>query len=72
MKTFPALLALCAWNLPVPGEFAAQKPVTRSFDVFVDLRLNKQLSEQSWGWWFKTLMRPLWRHCNAKDIFLKL
>ena len=32
---------------PVPGEFPAQRPVTRSFDVFFDLRLNKQLSKQS-------------------------
>ena len=29
-----------------PGEFPAQRPVTRSFDVFFDLRLNKQLSKQ--------------------------
>ena len=28
------------------GEFPAQRPVTRSFDVFFDLRLNKQLSKQ--------------------------
>ena len=34
METFPALLAICAWNSPVPGEFPAQRPVTRSFDVF--------------------------------------
>ena len=39
-----ALLALCAWNSPVPGEFPAQRPVTRSFGVFFDLRLNKLLS----------------------------
>ena len=38
---------------------------TLSFDVFFDLRLNKRLSKQSWGWWFKTLSRPLWRHCNG-------
>ena len=30
-----------------------------------DMRLNKRLSKQSWGWWFKTLSRPLWRHCNV-------
>ena len=48
-----------------PGEFPAQRPVTRSFDVFFDLRLNKRLSEQSWGWWFETLSRPSWRHRNA-------
>ena len=62
METFSALLAICAGNSPVPGEFRAQRPVTRSFDVFFDLRLNKRLSKQSWGWWFETLSRPLWRH----------
>ena len=41
METFSALLALCAENSPVPGEFPAQRPVARSFDVFLDLRLNK-------------------------------
>ena len=46
-----------------PGEFPAKRPVTRSFDIFFDLRLNKWLSKQSWGWWFETLSRPLWRHC---------
>ena len=35
METFSALLALCAWNSPVPGEFPSQRPVTRSFDVFI-------------------------------------
>ena len=64
METFPALLALCAGNSPVPGEFPAQRPVTRSSDVFSDLRLNKRLSKQSWGWWFETPSRPLWRYCN--------
>ena len=43
METFFALLALCAGNSPVPGEFPAQRPVTRSFDVFFDLRPNKRL-----------------------------
>ena len=49
------------------GEFTgdpAQRPVTRSFDGFFDLRLNTRLSKQSWGWWFETLSSPLWRHCN--------
>ena len=45
METFSALLAICAGNSPVPGEFPEQRPVTRSFDVFLDLRLNKRLSE---------------------------
>ena len=65
METFSALLALYAGNSPVPGEFPAQRPVTRSFDVFFDLRLNKRLSKQSWGWWFERLSRPLWRHRNV-------
>ena len=67
MEPFSALLALCAGNSPVSGEFPAQRPVTRSFDVSFDLRLNKQLSKQSWGWWFETLWRSLWRHRNAKS-----
>ena len=41
-----------------------QRPVTRSFDVFCDLRLNKRLSKQLWGWWFETPSWSLWRHCN--------
>ena len=40
METFSALLAICAGNSPVTGEFPAQRPVTWSFDVFFDLRLN--------------------------------
>ena len=64
MEAFSALLAICAGNWPITGEFPAQRPVTRSFDAFFDLRLNKRLSKQSWGWWFETLLRPLWRHHN--------
>ena len=64
MEAFSALLACCAGNSPVTGEFPAQRPVTRSFDVFFDLRLNKRLSKQSWGWWFETLSWSFWRHCN--------
>ena len=59
----------------VTGEFPAQRPVTRSFDVFCDLRLNKQLSKQCWGWWFETPSHPLWRHWNgsaAHGSFLTL
>ena len=40
-------------------------PVTRSFDVLFDLRLNKRLSKQSWGWWSETSPRSLWRQCNV-------
>ena len=64
MEAFSALLALCAGNSPANGEFPARKPVTRSFHVFFDLRLNKRLSKQWWCWWFDTPSCPLWRHCN--------
>ena len=65
METFSALLAICAGNSPVTSEFPAQRPVTRSFAIFLDLLLNKRLSKQSWGWWFATPSRQLWRHWKA-------
>ena len=71
METFSALLALCAGNSPVSGEFPSQRPVTRSFDVFFNLRLNKGLSKQSWGWWFETPSCSLWRHCNARSRYFR-
>ena len=64
-KHFPRLLALCAGNSSVTGEFPSQRPVTQSFDIFFDLRLNKWLSKQSWGWWFETPRCSWWRHCNV-------
>ena len=65
METSSALLALCAGNSPVTGEFPTKRPVTRSFDAFFDLHLNKRLSKQSKDWWFETLSCPLWHHCNV-------
>ena len=65
MEKFAALLALCAGNSPINGEFPAQRPVTRSFYVPFDLRLDKRLSKQSLGWWFETPSRSLWRHRNV-------
>ena len=70
METFSALLAICAGNSPVPGEFPTQRPVTRSFDVYFDLRPNKRLSKQWWGWWFETQSCPLWCHRNAMRFFI--
>ena len=58
------ILAFCAWNSPITGEFPLQRPVTWSFDIFFDLSLNKRLSKQSWGLWFETRSRSWWRHCN--------
>ena len=65
LEVISALLALCAGNSPVTGEFPSQRPVTRSFDVFFDLRLNKRLSKQSRRWWFETQSYSLWRHGKA-------
>ena len=64
LGTFSTLLALCAGNSSVTGEFPAQSPLTWSFDIFFDLHLNKRLSKQSRGWWFETPSCPLWCHCN--------
>ena len=64
LETFSALLAICVGNSSVSGEFPAQRPVTRSFDVFFDLRLSERLSKH-WGWWLETPSLPLWRHSNV-------
>ena len=71
METYSALLALCAGNSPVTGEFPAQRRVMRSFDVFFDLPLNKRLNKQPWGLWFETQPRPLWRHCNGEPSHIE-
>ena len=65
METGSVLLAIFAGNSPVIGKFPAQKPVTRSFDVFFDMCVNKRFSKQSWAWWFETPSCSLWRHCNV-------
>ena len=65
MAIFSALLAICAGNSLVHGEFPAQRPATRNFDVYFDMHPNNRLSRQSWGWWFETQSGPLWRHRNG-------
>ena len=64
-ENISALQALCAESSSVTGEFPSQRPVTRSFDVFFDLRHNKRLSKQSRCRWFETPLCPLWRHWNT-------
>ena len=60
---------------PFNGELTGDRsiPLTeasvRSFDVLIDLRLNKRLSKQSRRRWFETPSPPLWRHCNDKILF---
>ena len=50
METFSALLAICAGNSPVTAEFPAQRPLTRSFDVFFDLcRINGWVNNREAG-----------------------
>ena len=61
METFSALLALCTGNSPVTGEFPAQRPVTRSFDVYFDLHLNKR-------WVNNREAGDLWRHRGHYDV----
>ena len=68
MEAFAALLAICAGNSPVTGEFPAQMPVTQGFYVSFDLWLNEWLSKQSRGWWFEKPSRPLWRHNSVEKL----
>ena len=50
----------------ITGGFSSPlRPVTQSFDVFFDLRLNKRLSKQSGRRWFETPSHWVWRHCNV-------
>ena len=72
METFSASLAHFAGNSSVTGEFPLKRPVTRSFDVFFDLRLNKRLSKQSICRWFETPSRSSRRHCNVVIITMSI
>ena len=52
METFSALLAICAGNSPVTGEFPTQRPVTRSFDVYLICAwINGRVSNREAGDW---------------------
>ena len=62
METVSALLALCAGNWPVTGELLSQRPVTRNFDVFSNLRPNK------WGWVNNKDAGDLRRHSTHYDV----
>ena len=81
MKSFPPALLyhddVIKWNyFPRYWPFVrgihlspVKRPVTRIFDVFFELRLNKWLSKQSWGWWFETPSWSIWRHCNTNRLY---
>ena len=64
METFSALLALCAGNSLVTGEFPHKGQWRGAFMLPLICTWNKRSSKHSWGWWFETLSHPLWRHCN--------
>ena len=66
METFPASLAF-VWGIhrwPVNSPHKGQWRGALVFSLIC--ALNKRLSKQSWGWWFETPSRSLWRDCNAK------
>ena len=56
-----ALLALRAGNSPVTADFPTQRPVTRSFDVFFDLRWIN-------GWVNRCEAGDLKRHRSHYDV----
>ena len=68
MEAFSVLLALCAGNSSVTGEFPSQRPVS---GVFFDLHLSKRLSKQSRRQCFYTPSHSLWRHCNEYFLHAK-
>ena len=55
---------------PLCGEFTGPRRIshTKASD---DLRLNKRLSKQPWGWWFEMPSCSLWRHRNNLSYPLK-
>ena len=69
MVTFSALLAFCAGDSPVTGEFPTQRPMTRSFDVSFHSRLNQHLNKQCGRQWFEAPWRSLKLIClNQLDL----
>ena len=72
METVSEVLHICAGYSPVTGEIPVRRPVTRTFDVIFNLRLNKRLSKHWWGWRFETPSRPLWHHCNGGQLLSKI
>ena len=65
METFSALLAICAGNSSVTGEFPAQRPVTRSFEVFlICARINGWVNNSEAG-----NLRRFHAHCDVIVMF---
>ena len=70
IQIFSVSLALCAGKPPVTGGFPSQRPVTRNFDVFFDLRSNKRLRKQSRWRWFETPSHSLLRRCDDSSTHI--
>ena len=68
---FSMLLHLYEGNPLVTSGFPSQRPMTRRFNVFFDLHLNKRLIKQSRRRWFETPRCSLWRHCNVLYLYAK-
>ena len=67
METFPPTGPL--WGKSIGHRnFCIQSTVTRSFDVFFDLRLNKRFSKPSRCRWLETPSRSLWHHCSDQQL----
>ena len=51
------------------GEFTGRRWILRTMasdaELWCFLWSVKRLSKQSWGWWFETPSRPLWRHSTV-------
>ena len=72
MEAFSTLLSLCAGNSPATGNSPHRGQWRGTLMFFFDLRRNKRLSKQPWGWWFKTPSWSLWRQCNEQNVLLTL
>ena len=72
MEAFSTLLSLCAGNSPATVNSLHRGQWRGNLMFFFDLRWNKRLSKQPWGWWFKTPSWSLWRQCNEQNVLLTL
>ena len=72
MEAFSTLLSLCAGNSPATVNSPHRGQWRGTLMFFFDLRRNKRLSKQPWGWWFKTPSWSLWRQCNEQNVLLTL
>ena len=81
METFSALLAICAENSPVPGEFPAQRPVTRNLFSLICVWINDWVNNGEAGnlrryrihydvtaMWISGPMQSPWKQWDFKAI----